>query len=162
MTPRLVVSAVVHAPIWKAELGRIASRHPGLKIIIDRMGIMARRVDDEHPNIYVKVSALPGGPRRAQGVLLHAGPGLLQGSMAVHGALTSSRKEWRSRPWAETHARRRARASVSWAPALPSAGATVDTTAPLRHPALDLYLKENRPTSRCRSSASEASSEAAC
>ncbi|MCX4090799.1 thiamine pyrophosphate-binding protein [Nocardia sp. alder85J] len=25
--------------------------------------------------------------RRAQGVLLHAGPGLLQGSMAVHGAL---------------------------------------------------------------------------
>ncbi|VCU70417.1 Amidohydrolase [Pigmentiphaga humi] len=67
------VIAMVHAPVWKAELGAIAKRHPGLKIIIDHMGIMARCVDDaigywvqetadlhEHPNIYVKVSALPG------------------------------------------------------------------------------------------------------
>ncbi|HEX4287473.1 MAG TPA: amidohydrolase family protein, partial [Trebonia sp.] len=64
---------MVHAPIWKAELGAIADRHPGLKIIIDHMGIMARCVDDaigywtaetadlyERPNIYVKVSAIPG------------------------------------------------------------------------------------------------------
>ena len=64
---------MVHAPIWKAELGAIAAKHPGLKIIIDHMGIMARRVDDAigywvketadlhvHPNIYVKVSAIPG------------------------------------------------------------------------------------------------------
>ena len=46
---------------------------PGLRLIIDHMGIMARCVDDaigywvqetadlrEHPNIYVKVSAIPG------------------------------------------------------------------------------------------------------
>jgi predicted TIM-barrel fold metal-dependent hydrolase len=64
---------MVHAPIWKAELGAIAGQHPGLKIIIDHMGIMARCVDDAigywvqetadlhaHPNIYVKVSAIPG------------------------------------------------------------------------------------------------------
>ena len=67
------IPTMVHAPIWKAELGQIAKRHPGLKIIIDHMGIMARCVDDaigywvsetadlhEHPNIYVKVSAIPG------------------------------------------------------------------------------------------------------
>jgi predicted TIM-barrel fold metal-dependent hydrolase len=67
------IPTMVHAPVWKAELGQIAKRHPGLKIIIDHMGIMARCVDDaigywaeetsdlaEYPNIYVKVSALPG------------------------------------------------------------------------------------------------------
>lgn len=67
------IVTMVHAPVWKAELGAIAKRHPGLKIIIDHMGIMARCVDDAigywvsetadlhvHPNIYVKVSALPG------------------------------------------------------------------------------------------------------
>jgi predicted TIM-barrel fold metal-dependent hydrolase len=64
---------MVHAPIWKTELGQIAERHPGLRLIIDHMGILARSVDDaigywvqetadlyEHPNIYVKVSAVPG------------------------------------------------------------------------------------------------------
>lgn len=64
---------MVHAPIWKAELGAIAERHPGLKLIIDHMGILARSVDDAigywasetadlhvHPNISVKVSAVPG------------------------------------------------------------------------------------------------------
>jgi predicted TIM-barrel fold metal-dependent hydrolase len=69
----LNVPTMVHAPIWKRELGEIAGKHPGLKIIIDHMGIMARCVDDAigywvaetadlapHPNIYVKVSALPG------------------------------------------------------------------------------------------------------
>lgn len=69
----LSIPTMVHAPIWKRELGEIAGRHPGLKIIIDHMGIMARCVDDAigywvqetadlaaHPNIYVKVSALPG------------------------------------------------------------------------------------------------------
>lgn len=67
------IVTMTHAPIWKAELGQIAARHPKLKIIIDHMGIMARCVDDAidywvqetaslhvHPNIYVKVSALPG------------------------------------------------------------------------------------------------------
>ena len=69
----LGVPTMVHAPIWKAELGAIAKRHAGLKIIIDHMGILARSVDDAigywvdetadlhvHPNIYVKVSAVPG------------------------------------------------------------------------------------------------------
>ncbi|MER5796212.1 amidohydrolase family protein [Streptomyces sp. NPDC001980] len=69
----LRIPTMVHAPIWKRELGEIAARHPELKIIIDHMGIMARCVDDAigywasetadlhvHPNIYVKVSALPG------------------------------------------------------------------------------------------------------
>jgi predicted TIM-barrel fold metal-dependent hydrolase len=69
----LGVRAMVHAPIWKAELGQIAERHPGLRLIIDHMGILARSVDDAidywvqetadlhvHPNVYVKVSAVPG------------------------------------------------------------------------------------------------------
>ncbi|MCS7051133.1 MAG: amidohydrolase [Thermomicrobium sp.] len=69
----LGIKTMVHAPIWKAELGEIAQRHPGLRIIIDHMGILARSVDDAigywvqetadlhvHPNIYVKVSAVPG------------------------------------------------------------------------------------------------------
>ena len=54
----------------EGELGAIAKRHPGLKLIIDHMGILARSADalgllDEtadlhvHPNIYVKVSSLP-------------------------------------------------------------------------------------------------------
>jgi predicted TIM-barrel fold metal-dependent hydrolase len=69
----LGIKIMVHAPIWKVELGQIADRHPGLNIIIDHMGIMARCVDDAigywvqetadlhtHPNISVKISALPG------------------------------------------------------------------------------------------------------
>ena len=73
LAEELGLVTMVHAPIWKAELGQIADRHPGLKIIIDHMGIMARCVDDAigywvsetadlytHPNIYVKVSAIPG------------------------------------------------------------------------------------------------------
>ncbi len=42
----LNIPTMVHAPVWKAELGQIASSHPGLKIIIDHLGIMARCVDD--------------------------------------------------------------------------------------------------------------------
>jgi predicted TIM-barrel fold metal-dependent hydrolase len=69
----LGIKIMVHAPIWKVELGKIADQHPGLNIIIDHMGIMARCVDDAigywvqetadlhtHPNISVKISALPG------------------------------------------------------------------------------------------------------
>jgi predicted TIM-barrel fold metal-dependent hydrolase len=68
----LGIKVMVHAPIWKAELARIAERHPGLNIIIDHMGIDARCVDDAigcwvketadlhvHANISVKLSALP-------------------------------------------------------------------------------------------------------
>jgi predicted TIM-barrel fold metal-dependent hydrolase len=73
LAEELGLVTMVHAPIWKTELGQIADRHPGLKLIIDHMGIMARCVDDAigywvsetadlrtHPNIYVKVSAIPG------------------------------------------------------------------------------------------------------
>ena len=73
LAEELGLVTMVHAPIWKAELGQIAERHPDLKIIIDHMGIMARCVDDaigywvqetadlcKHPNIFVKVSAVPG------------------------------------------------------------------------------------------------------
>jgi predicted TIM-barrel fold metal-dependent hydrolase len=73
LAEKLGIPTMVHAPIWKAELGQIAEKHPDLKIIIDHMGIMARCVDDAigywvqetadlhvHPNISVKVSALPG------------------------------------------------------------------------------------------------------
>lgn len=73
LAEKLDIPIMVHAPIWKAELGQIAARHPGLKIIVDHMGILARSVDDAigywvdetadlhvHPNVYVKVSAVPG------------------------------------------------------------------------------------------------------
>ncbi len=33
---------MVHAPIWKTGRGQIADQHPGLRIIIDHVGIMAR------------------------------------------------------------------------------------------------------------------------
>ena len=46
LAEELGIKTMVHAPIWKAELGQIADRHPGLKLIIDHMGIMARCVDD--------------------------------------------------------------------------------------------------------------------
>ena len=67
------IKTMVHAPTWKKELGAIAQRHPGLRLIIDHMGIMTNAKDDAigpyveetatlagHPNIYVKVSAIPG------------------------------------------------------------------------------------------------------
>jgi predicted TIM-barrel fold metal-dependent hydrolase len=69
----LGLKAMIHAPIWKTEMGQIASNHPGLRLIVDHMGILARSVDDGigywvqetadlhvHPNISVKVSAIPG------------------------------------------------------------------------------------------------------
>ena len=46
LAEELGIPTMVHAPIWKAELGAIAGHHPGLRIIIDHMGIMARCVDD--------------------------------------------------------------------------------------------------------------------
>lgn len=69
----LGIPTMVCAPTWKAELGEVAARHPGLKIIVDHMGVLARSVDDAigpwvsetaalhvHPNVYVKLSAVPG------------------------------------------------------------------------------------------------------
>jgi predicted TIM-barrel fold metal-dependent hydrolase len=73
LAEELGLPVMIHAPIWKAEMGKIAARHPGLKLIVDHMGILARSVDDAidywiqetadlavHPNVYVKVSAVPG------------------------------------------------------------------------------------------------------
>ncbi len=66
------IKTMIHAPTWKAEVGAIAQRHPGLKIIYDHMGLMARTMDDAvaswvtataelhvHPNIYVKMTSIP-------------------------------------------------------------------------------------------------------
>ena len=64
---------MIHAPIWKTEVGAIAEKHPDLRIIFDHTGILVRSVDDgigyrvqemadlhSNRNIYVKVSATPG------------------------------------------------------------------------------------------------------
>jgi len=69
---RYAVPVMVHAPERLAELGVIAERHPGLALIIDHMGFARATIDAEtkaaaaricalacHPNVSVKVSALP-------------------------------------------------------------------------------------------------------
>ncbi len=66
------VKVMLHAPTWKKEIGAIAKRHPGLRIIVDHMGLVSHTVDDAveppitataalhvYPNIYVKVSSVP-------------------------------------------------------------------------------------------------------
>ncbi|GAA3208539.1 thiamine pyrophosphate-dependent enzyme [Actinocorallia longicatena] len=65
------------APVWES----LARRH--------RDGLPCPRyLDLKHETVAVGMATGYGlVTRRAQGVLLHAGPGLLQGSMAVHGAL---------------------------------------------------------------------------
>jgi L-fuconolactonase len=66
------IPVMVHAPERLTVIGDIAARHPRLKIIVDHMGFARETMDDkamagadrmialaQHPNIYVKVSALP-------------------------------------------------------------------------------------------------------
>jgi L-fuconolactonase len=66
------VPLMVHAPERLSVLGEIAQRHPGLTLIIDHMGFGRDTMDDRapagaarvaalapHPNVFVKVSALP-------------------------------------------------------------------------------------------------------
>lgn len=66
------IPVMVHAPERLAVIGAIAARHPGLRIIVDHMGFAGETMDDfadagadrmialaSHPNVYVKVSALP-------------------------------------------------------------------------------------------------------
>ena len=66
------VPVMVHAPERLAEIGAIAARHPGLRLLVDHMGFARATMDDKtkpaaeriaalarHPNVYVKVSALP-------------------------------------------------------------------------------------------------------
>ena len=66
------IPVMVHAPERLAEIGAIAARPPDLKIIVDHMGFARATMDDKalaavermnalarHPNVFVKVSALP-------------------------------------------------------------------------------------------------------
>jgi L-fuconolactonase len=66
------IPVMVHAPERLAVIGEIASRHPSLRLIVDHMGFARATMDDaaqagadrmialaRHPNVYVKVSALP-------------------------------------------------------------------------------------------------------
>lgn len=68
----LGVPTMVHAPTWKKELAAIADGHPGLKMIVDHMGLLVHSTDEKAlpwiedtaalascPNVYVKVSAVP-------------------------------------------------------------------------------------------------------
>ncbi len=67
------IPTMVHAPERKPQLEAIAGRHPKLRIILDHMGILGHSVDDKiapwidstvamakYPNVYVKVSSVPG------------------------------------------------------------------------------------------------------
>jgi L-fuconolactonase len=69
---RNAIPVMVHAPERLAEIGAIAQRYPGLKLIVDHMGFARATIDDEtgpaaeriaalaeHPNVFVKVSAMP-------------------------------------------------------------------------------------------------------
>jgi len=66
------IPVMVHAPERLAVVGEIAARHPSLRIIVDHMGFARATMDDKasagaermialarHPNVCVKVSALP-------------------------------------------------------------------------------------------------------
>jgi L-fuconolactonase len=66
------VPVMVHAPERLPQLGEIAARHPGLRLIVDHMGFARETRDDKamagaervsalarYPNVFVKVSALP-------------------------------------------------------------------------------------------------------
>ena len=66
------IPVMVHAPERLTVVGEIAARHPALRIIVDHMGFARATMDDKamagaermialarHPNVYVKVSALP-------------------------------------------------------------------------------------------------------
>jgi predicted TIM-barrel fold metal-dependent hydrolase len=66
------IPIMVHAPERLPVLAGIAQRHPGLRLIVDHMGFARETRDDktlaaadrltalaQHPNVFVKVSALP-------------------------------------------------------------------------------------------------------
>jgi L-fuconolactonase len=66
------IPVMVHVPERLAEIDAIAARHPGLRIIVDHMGFARATMDGaasaavermnalaRHPNVFVKVSALP-------------------------------------------------------------------------------------------------------
>ena len=41
------IPVMVHAPERLAEIGKIAARHPGLRIVVDHMGFARATMDDE-------------------------------------------------------------------------------------------------------------------
>jgi predicted TIM-barrel fold metal-dependent hydrolase len=66
------IPVMVHAPERLSEIGEIAERYPDLRIIVDHMGFARETMDEKalpavermnalarHPNVFVKVSALP-------------------------------------------------------------------------------------------------------
>jgi L-fuconolactonase len=66
------IPVMVHAPERLPEIGEIAERYPNLRLIVDHMGFARATIDDKvgpaveriialsrHPNVFVKVSALP-------------------------------------------------------------------------------------------------------
>jgi L-fuconolactonase len=66
------VPIMIHAPERLSKIGDIATRHPGLRIVVDHMGFARETMDDKavegaarvatlarHRNVFVKVSALP-------------------------------------------------------------------------------------------------------
>jgi L-fuconolactonase len=66
------IPVMVHAPEHLTVIGDIAARHPGLKIIVDHIGFARETMDEkagpgaermialaQHPNVSVKVSAMP-------------------------------------------------------------------------------------------------------
>jgi predicted TIM-barrel fold metal-dependent hydrolase len=72
MAERLRVPVMVHAPERLPIIGEIAAQHPDLTLIVDHMGFARETMDGEaeagadrilaladHPNVFVKVSALP-------------------------------------------------------------------------------------------------------
>jgi L-fuconolactonase len=69
---RYDIPVMVHAPERLPEIGDLAERYPGLKLIVDHMGFARETMDQKagpgadrmialarHPNVFVKVSALP-------------------------------------------------------------------------------------------------------
>jgi L-fuconolactonase len=69
---RLGMPVMLHAPERLSVIGEIAARHPNLKLVVDHMGFARETMDEEahaaadrvvalarHPNVFVKVSALP-------------------------------------------------------------------------------------------------------
>jgi predicted TIM-barrel fold metal-dependent hydrolase len=69
---RLGIPVMLNAPTLQDEIGAIAARHPGLRIILDHMGRVKGMRDEtladaveqtiplaKHPNVYVKLTQIP-------------------------------------------------------------------------------------------------------
>src|SRR6266852_2936087 len=69
---RLGIPVMMNAPTLHAEIGEIAARHPGLRLIMDHMGRLRGMRDEtlgpgidktaalaRHPNVFVKLTLIP-------------------------------------------------------------------------------------------------------